>query len=374
MQLCHRCGQAYADRQLLWRCGCGGELLHQWGSEGPTFDKERIVAGPRSLYRYRDALPLAGAEPVTLGEGLTPLIPGEWNAMPVHFKLDYLCPTGSYKDRGASLLLTWLKSLGVAEVLEDSSGNAGASIAAYAAAAGIPCKIFIPAYASAGKAAQISAFGAELVRVPGTREDTTRAALEAAQTIFYASHNWLPWFLEGTKTAAYELWEQMGWRGPDVVVCPTGYGSYLLGLYIGFRELWAAGAIDRLPRLVAVQAANCAPLVEAMAQGLSDVPGIQKQETIAEGISCSRPVRGALLVEALRETGGTAVAVSEDAIVAALRALARKGLYVEPTSAAAAAALDQLQASGVLTGGETVAVCLTGSGLKANEKIAALLG
>lgn len=374
MQHCRLCGRDYEDSQLLWRCECGGALDHHWHGDGPSFDRGRITSGPHSMYRYRDALPLAPATPpVTLGEGMTPLLAGEWNGLRVRYKLDYLCPTGSFKDRGASLLMTHLKAAGVTEILEDSSGNAGASMAAYAAVAGIPCKIFIPAYASAGKAAQIAAYGAELVRVPGNREDTTRAALAAAKSTFYASHNWLPWFLEGTKTLAFELWEQLGWRVPDVVVCPAGYGSVLLGLYTGFRELAAAGAIERMPRLVPVQAAHCAPLVAALAQGLPDVPAIQKRETIAEGISCSKPVRGAAQLEAVRQTGGTAIAVTEEATLAALWGLARKGLYVEPTSACAAAALDQLRATGAVADGEEIVICLTGSGLKATDTIAALM-
>jgi threonine synthase len=374
MQQCYVCGRKYQDDRALWRCECGGVLEHSWDGEGPVFDREQITRGPGSIYRYRGALPLApGTEPVTLGEGMTPLLAGEWNGLRVRYKLDYLCPTGSFKDRGASLVMTWLKAAGVRAILEDSSGNAGASMAAYAAAAGIQCQIFIPAYASAGKAAQIAAYGAELVRVPGTREDTTRAALQAAESRLYASHNWVPWFLEGTKTAAFELWEQLGWQVPDVVVCPAGYGSFLLGLYKGFRELVSAGVAPRMPRLVAVQAANCAPLVQALEQGLQDVPAVQKQETMAEGISCSKPVRGAAQLEALRATGGTAVAVSEEEIRQALWTLARKGLYVEPTSAAAAAALDKLRAAGAVADGEEVVLCLTGTGLKATDKIAAMM-
>lgn len=373
MLRCLSCGTSRPESERRWRCDCGGAMDYDW-STPPRFDRTRISSGPHSMWRYRDALPIAPAtEPITMGEGLTPLVPRTWDGLNLRFKLDFMCPTGSYKDRGASVMITKFREAGIDAILEDSSGNAGAAVAAYAAAAGIRCTIYIPAYASAGKAAQIGAYGAELVRVPGTREDTTQAAMAAAETTFYATHNWLPWFIEGTKTVAFEIWEQSGWRAPDVVVSPAGYGSYLLGLYQGFSELLAAGQIDRLPRLVAVQSANCAPLVRALAAGLDDVPGIQKQETMAEGISCSQPVRGRRQVEAIRRSGGTAVAVSEAEIAQGLWSLARQGIYVEPTSATAAAALGHLRSSGFLTGSEDVVVCLTGSGLKATDKIVALM-
>jgi threonine synthase len=373
MQQCSTCRHSFTDTALIWQCTCGGVLEYVRQGE-TTFLPSRIAKGPWSIYRYRDAIGLpAGAVPVTLGEGMTPLVDTQWHGDAVQFKLDYLCPTGSFKDRGASTLMTALRHNGVDEVLADSSGNAGASLAAYAAAAGLRCRIFIPAYAAAGKAAQIAAYGAELVRVPGTREDTTRAALEAARTSFYASHNWVPWFLEGTKTAAYELWEQSGWQVPDVVITPAGYGSYLLSLYLGFSDLLAAGLIKRLPRLVAAQAATAAPLVDALERDLDDVPEIVKSETIAEGISCAKPVRGALQLEAVRRSAGTAIAVAEEEIIAALRGMARQGFYIEPTSGAAPAALTRLQRTGWIQAGERVVVCLTGSGLKATDKLTDLL-
>lgn len=378
MQQCSACATLYDNAEPLWRCRCGGALFHRWPDDGgPRFDRAAIVAGSHSLFRYREALPLPpGAEPVSLGEGMTPLVLQTWHGVPIHFKLDFLNPTGSFKDRGTAVLLTMLRAGGVTAVFEDSSGNAGASLATYAAAAGLPCRIFVPATASPGKVTQIAACGAEVVRVPGTRADAAVAALAAAAAgpDFYASHNWVPWFLEGMKTAAFELWEQLDWNVPDVVVTPCGYGSYLLGLYIGFQEMLAAGVTNRLPRLIAVQAESCAPLAAALAARLKTVPGITAGDTLAEGIRCQRPVRGAALLEALRVTVGTAVTVSEAEIASGLRDLARRGLYVEPSAAVVAPALAKLAAAGTITAADTVVAVLTGSGLKATETLTGLLG
>ena len=218
-----------------------------------------------SLWRYREALPIPDdADIVTLGEGMTPLIPLDAAADSGHYvKLDYLCPTGSYKDRGASVLLTHLKALGVEEVVEDSSGNAGAAIAAYCARAGIRCTIYCPASTSKGKLAQIAAYGAELKLVEGNRMATTEAVKDAAKSICYASHNWHPFFLEGTKTLAFEIVEQLGGDAPANVICPVGFGSIYLGLFIGFRALCEAGVIECVPRLLGVQAAACCPIYNA---------------------------------------------------------------------------------------------------------------
>src|SRR5680860_1900956 len=167
-------------------------------------------------------------------------------------------------------MMSHLASLGVDEVYEDSSGNGGASIAAYAAAAGIRCHIFVPAATSAGKVVQLEAYGAQVHRVPGSRQDTADAAVAAAEGHVYASHNWQPTFIEGVKTVAFELWERRGFRAPDAVVLPTSYGSNLLGLYRGFSELLAAGEIDKLPRLYPVQPAVVAPLARFLADGVRE--------------------------------------------------------------------------------------------------------
>ena len=280
---------------------------------------------------------------VSLGEGWTPLVERRWDGAAVLFKLELQMPTGSFKDRGSAVMLNHLIEVGVGTIPgaihEDSSGNAGSSIATYAAAAGLACRIYVPAAAPRGKVVQIAASGADLRAIPGTRQDVTEAALRAVGESFYASHNWQPFFIEGTKTLAYELWEQLGFRVPDNILVPTGYGSNILGLERGFDELERSGEIDRRPRLFAVQAANCAAFGAAWTAGADDYVPFAPAPTAADGIATVKPVRTREVLNALRRSGGAVVAVPEAEIAPALAELGRLGLFVEPTAATAAAAL-----------------------------------
>jgi threonine synthase len=348
-----------------WRCDCGHYL--RFSSE-EMFRPAGLAARPATLWRYREALGAAPA--VTLGEGWTPLVPGRLAGCDVQLKLDFLFPTGSYKDRGTTVMISKFVEWGVRELVEDSSGNAGASVAAYSAAAGLKANIFIPEGTSPGKAAQIAMYGAKLVVVPGTREDCARAAMAAASLTFYGSHNWNPYFIAGLKTLAFEIAEQMEWSAPDWVITPLGGGSLLLGLYHGFSEMMRAGIVNRMPRLAAVQAERCAPAYDAWKAGLDDTPGVDNGPTIAEGISIAKPVKGRDILEAIRGSNGVVAAVSDAAIWRAVEELGRRGVYVEPTGAVAAAALVDLVASGVVKPGERVVLVLTGSGLKATGQIA----
>jgi threonine synthase len=329
-----------------------------------------LAQRPMSLWRYREALGIEDPpQIVTLGEGFTPLADATLGGFPVKLKLDFLCPTGSYKDRGSAVMITKLKDWGVKEILEDSSGNAGASIAAYAALASIRANIYIPESASAGKAAQISMYGARLIKIPGTRADTARAAWNAANETFYASHNWSPYFLAGMKTAAYEIAEQSLWNPPDWVITPVGGGGLLAGLHLGFSELLAAGMISSMPRLAAVQSANCDPIYQAWEEGLSEVPAVQPKPTAAEGIAVAQPVRGKTILQAIRSTNGVVRTVADGQIWDSIEALGRQGVYVEPTAAAAPAALAAMRKDGLIAATDRVVVMLTGSGLKATDKV-----
>jgi threonine synthase len=244
-------------------------------------------------------------------------------------------------------------------------------VAAYCARAGIACEIFVPASTSPGKLAQLGWYGAAVHRVPGSRAETARAALDAAQSSYYASHAWNPFFLHGTKTFAYEVCEQMGWKAPDTLVLPAGNGTLLLGAAIGFRELRRAGLISALPRLVAVQAARCAPLWEAFHGAPWGGEKVPAGETLAEGIAIAEPVRGAQMLAAIRETHGTVIAVEEEEIIRALRLVSRQGLYAEPTAAAAIAGL--LRYLPASPREERIVTVLTGHGLKSTEKLLSLL-
>ncbi len=363
-------GTHYSTGTPRWCSDSGGYLNL---SQGAGLKRADIDNSRHSVWRYAKAIAVDDKHAVTMGEGWTPLTCGDWNGVSVLFKLEFMMPTGSFKDRGMTVMVSYLKSRGISEVLEDSSGNAGASLSAYAAAAGMRCRILVPETASYPKIAQIAACGADVVTIRGTRQDVAEAAIRLSSEIFYASHNWVPFFAEGTKTLAYELWEQLGFKVPDNVVVPLGYGSNVAGCERGFGELLRNGEITKMPRIFGVQAANCAPYYNAYQAGVDHLVPTTVTPTIAEGIASSKPTRVVEALKAVRNSGGSIVAVSEDEIIAALGALARKGYYVEPTSAAAAAGLTQLLASGAIKPDESTVLVLTGTGLKASEKIGELL-
>ena len=249
-------------------------------------------------------------------------------------KLDYLFPTLSFKDRGAVVLVASAVQRGASALVADSSGNAGSAIAAYAARAGLPCTVFVPERTSAGKQGQIRAYGAALQLVPGDRTATTQAAIDAvgATGAMYASHIYDPYFLQGTKTYAFELWEQLD-TGPEALILPVGNGTLLLGAARGFRELHAAGLIDHPPVLIGVQSERCAPLARAWAADSTEPVPIEARPTVAEGIAIPRPPRGAQILAAVRSSGGCIVEVPEEAVAPAQAQLAGRGLFVEPTAA-----------------------------------------
>lgn len=360
---CSQCGADYPLNTREWVCvRCGG-LLELAGV--PPFDPVRVERGTRSLWRYRAMLPLVqGSEPVSMGEGWTPLVPLNYSGRNVLGKFDFLNPTGSFKDRGTSVLTSACRALGLTNVVEDSSGNAAASLAGYAAYAGLHATIFAPAHASPVKLAQIEVYGAELRRVEGPREKSAAAAQQMVVEgdAYYASHYYNPFFLAGLQTTAWEIWEELG-RVPDTVLVPAGHGTNLVGLYRGFEQLRARGLVERVPRMIAAQAAQVPPLALAFARGQARPVEVEPGLTVAEGVANSRPVHGPEVLQIVRETGGMVLAVAEDEIRAARLALARQGVFVEPTSATAVAALDRVLPE--IPANELVVLCLTGNGLKA---------
>lgn len=355
---CGSCGAEYPWSAAVWRCACGGLLE---ADEPDRFDPVSIELRDPTLWRYRHALP--GTDPITLGEGWTPLLPARLGGRELWLKLDTLMPTGSFKDRGASVQVTRLAEAGVEQVVEDSSGNAGGALAAYCARAGVGCSIYCPAATSPHKTRLMEAVGARVVRVPGPRQAAAEAVWAAAEKTFYASHVWDPAYRVGTATAAYEIAEQMGWRAPDSVVAPVGNGTLILGLAAGFARLRRDGVVGSVPRLYAVQAEACAPLAEAWRHAGDDPAAVTPAPTIAEGIAVARPARGAKILAAIRGTAGRVLSVGEPSIRQALSELHSRGWYVEPTSAVA------LAGAAVLGGelGRTTVVVLTGSGMKSGE-------
>ena len=369
--ICSRCHRRFAVNTLAFKCECGGAF--ELEKEPPELSLARLKSRANSIWRYREVLPIVKDENiVTLGEGMTPLIKGRIFDKEILLKLDYLFPSGSYKDRGASVLVSKIKELGIKTVIDDSSGNAGAAIAAYCARAGITCEICCPESASAGKLVQISLYGAKLNKIPGSREDTAKFIQEKAREVFYASHNWNPLFMEGTKTVFYEICEQLNWKVPDSIITPVGYGSIILGIALAGRELMDMGVISNLPKLIAVQTEAIPPIYEAFTKGETKVtPLAQVRHTYAEGIACLNPIRGEQILEVLRETDGEVIKVSEEEIAEGINILAQKGIYVEPTSAVVVGALKK---SLKVEEGKTNVAILTGSGLKATDKMLKIFG
>jgi threonine synthase len=364
-------GAQYPLDRPRWRSDAGGALMI---TPLPGIGRGEIDRSKRSLWRYAAALPLTISNPISMGEGCTPLVKLPWRGATGLFKLEWFGPTGSFKDRGASVMISALRQQGIDRILEDSSGNGGAAIAAYAALAGMKAKVLAPAATQPAKTVQARMYGAEVELVAGSRQETADEAVRQAGSIFYASHNWQAFFLQGTKTLAYELWEDLGFRAPDNVIIPTGAGSNVLGCDIGFSELLRRGEIARLPRLFAVQPENCAPLHASFVSGSEDLMAVDVKPTIAEGTAIAQPVRWREALQAIRRSKGGTIAVSEEEIHSALIELAATGLYVEPTSATAAAAFGRLLATGEIQPHETTALIMTGTGLKATQRIGELTG
>ena len=308
----------------------------------------------RGVWRYRADLAVLG-DPVTLGEGATPLVRYDRFLL----KLEGFAPTGSFKDRGAATAITAARARGARVVIEDSSGNAGSAIAAYAAAAGLGARIFTPDDIVPAKARAIQALGAELIRISGPRSVVTAAALDAARSAHDVGHARDDAFLEGTKTIAFELYEELGQALTDIVM-PVGQGTVLIGMAAGFADLVSAGVLAAPPRLHGAQSEACAPLVRGATVG-RPAP-VVPQPSIADGIRIPEPTRAERSYAAVRYSGGRWVAVSEDAIEQAWRQAAAGGLLLEPTSAVALAAARKLN----LPGGSVIII--TGSGLKAVDR------
>jgi threonine synthase len=373
---CFGCGATYSLDDRLVVCKKCGDILdvkYDLPEIQRNAEKESVKKRIRSLWRYREFLPIKDDHNiVSLGEGLTPLrqVP-RYAALAklrhLSLKLDYLNPTGAFKDRGSTVCVSKLKELNVTSVLEDSSGNAGASLAAYCAAAGIECTIYAPAATPREKLVQARMYGAKVTTVDGSRTDVANAAENAWKMtgLHYASHNTNPFFIEGLKTVAFEIAEDMCWRVPEHVVFPVGGGTLLVGAYRGFEELVKLGWIERSPRLHCVQSEACMPIVEAFRARATTVTPCMEGNTVAGGIRITNPARGRQVLDSLNKTGGYAIEVSDKAILQHQSLLAKSnGIFAEPTSCAALAGLERLRQMNIIKEDEHVVVELTGFGLK----------
>ncbi len=318
------------------------------------------------MWRYREVIPIKDDRNiVSFNEEATPLIEIQIEKKSVLFKMDFLFPTGSFKDRGASVLVSKIKELNIKKVLIDSSGNAGSAISAYCAKAGIECMVLVPHNTSEEKLNQIKAYGAKLHIVRGDRDETARVALKLAERIYYASHYYNPYFFQGTKTFAYEVAEQLNWKVPDVVVLPIGNGTLLLGTFIGFKELLNQKLIKKIPKLVAVQAQNCAPIYRMFKNNTNCLLDLAIKPTIAEGISVGRPPRANQIILAVKESKGTILMVTEKEIKQAWKEICLSGIYIEPTSATAVAGIKKYLKTSKK--GELIVSTFTGTGLKSHK-------
>ncbi len=355
---CSSCGASFPpDMRLLACTVCGEPLLVKYGEISTNPHMEIPVYSCNAL--------------VSLGEGNTPVIKMDklGSRLPcgnIFAKLEFMNPTGSFKDRGTAMMISVAKGFNIANLVEDSSGNAGSSVAAYCGKAGITAHIFVPSSAPQPKLDQISVYGAIAHKIEGTREMVTDAASDFVDEkgYVYGAHKLSPYFLEGTKAFAYEIARHNLGEMPEHIIMPVGNGSLYIGAWLGFKELIFKGVILKMPKMHVVQASAVKPLVNLFSGNRKEEPiGI----TVAGGISVSNPPRSKLIGEILLETGGHAAAVDDEVILEWQKILAQEnGIYCEPTSSSAFAGLEYLIRDGIIAKKESVLVAVTGFGLKDN--------
>ena len=378
---CTRCGKQLDARKVCNLCECGGPLFVRYELDRVAARRmrERLASRPATLWRYWEVLPLyRESAVVSLGEGFTPLIHAErlgrkLGLGSLYLKDESANPTGSFKARGLSMAVSCAVELGVKKLVILSAGNAAGALAAYAAHAGIEAAAFMPEATPLANRLECALMGAEVVLVPGSIKDCGRAARER-QGWFDVSTLREPYRLEGKKTLAYEVMEQLNWRVPDALVYPTGGGTGLIGMWKAFGEMQDLEWIgERRPRMFAVQAAGCAPIVRAFAEGSTSAREWENPETLASGLRVPEAIGDFLMLGAIRESHGAALAVEDSAMLEAVKELAEtEGIVTSPEGGATLAALKRLLADGLLAGYETVVLFLTASGYKYMEVLETL--
>jgi len=372
---CSLCGKRFERGQVLNLCDCGGPLLVRYDLESlrRNWSRDQVALGPNSMWRYAPALPARAESIVSLGEGMTPLIRTRRTGVRVGsdnlwVKDEGLNPTGSFKARGLSCAISMAVELGIKKVAIPSAGNAASAMAAYAAAAGIEAHIFMPRDVPQSNFIECKAFGAHVTLVDGLISDCAKIVNDGR-----ATHGWFdvstlkePYRIEGKKTMGYELCEQMGWLLPDVIFYPTGGGVGIIGMWKAFDEMEALGWIgSRRPKMIAVQAEGCQPVVRAYEEGEQRSQFWENASTVASGLRVPKPLGDFLILEAVRKSGGTAIAVSDaDLIEAGIQLASDEGIFVAPEGAACLAALEKLLARGFLKKDERIVIYNTGAGLK----------
>ncbi|WP_110955027.1 threonine synthase [Anaerosinus massiliensis] len=334
--ICLKCGKITAVTTRKARCDCGG--LWKLEYKPPKFDMSLIDRDTWGIFRYRAFMPLEGEtwREITLGEGMTPVIQLNEDVL---LKMEYFMPTLSFKDRGAAILIAHCKAIGINSVAQDSSGNAGNSVAAYCAKAGIDCEIFVPEGTSPQKINMIQSHNARVNIIPGTRDtcaDVCRAKVEH-EGIYYANHVYQPLFYQGTKTYIYEIYEQLH-RIPKNIFVPLGNGTLFIGIVKALEELLDSTVIEKMPNIIAVQSEHCAPFVKAVMNEERQPAAIIPSPTMAEGIAIGVPMRGEEILEYIYKYGIKVITAPENQILKARMDLAAKGIYCEHTTAATYAA------------------------------------
>ncbi len=329
---CAKCGKIVPVSTREPKCECGG--LWKLEYQPPKFDLQEVDKDEWSMFRYSRFMALEDDSwrDISLGEGMTPVVRFNEDVL---LKMDYFMPTLSFKDRGAAVLVSHCKSVGVDSVVQDSSGNAGNSVAAYCGKAGIDCEIFVPEGTSPKKIDMIRAHGARVNIVPGNRDhcaDVCRSKVEN-EGVYYANHVYNPFFYEGTKTYIYETYEQLH-RIPENIIVPVGNGTLFLGVMHGLEHLLESGCIDHMPQVIALQSEKCDPLLKGLEEGLDRAAEVSPEATLAEGIAIGRPMRDQEILGYAKKYQIRFVHAPEDKILEARGELASKGIYCEHTTAA----------------------------------------
>ena len=361
--ICSKCGIKEEVYTAKAKCHCGG--LWKLDFKPPKFDLSLIDEDEWSIFRYRKFMPLEGEywRDISLGEGRTPIIRFDEDVL---LKMDYFMPTLSFKDRGAAVLITHCKGIGVYSVVQDSSGNAGNSIAAYSAKADIECEIFLPEGTTPKKINMIKSHNAKVRIVPGSRDNCANVCRKKVdeEGKYYANHVYNPIFYEGTKTYIYEVYEQLG-RIPENIFVPVGNGTLFMGIVKALEEFIESGIIEKFPKITAVQSENCAPLAEATISNSNKPVEIKAKPTMAEGIAIGEPMRGEEILEYTYKYDIKIITAPENRIIEAREALAEKGVYVEHTTAATYAAyLQQKELNGRI---KDCLLPMCGAGLKSDH-------
>jgi threonine synthase len=378
---CAVCSLSYAPDKLMNLCDCGGPLLVDYDlpSIRASWNKEQIASGPRSLWRYHVLLPADPAAAVTLGEGFTPLLPlqslgGKLGLKDLWLKDEGQNPTASFKARGMSVAVTMARSLGAKKLAAPSAGNAGGALAAYAAAARLEAHIFMPRDVPESNYLECKAAGAQVTLVDGLISDCARIVAERKQAEGWFDVSTLrePYRIEGKKTMGFEVAEQFGWSLPDAILYPCGGGVGLIGMWKAFEELEALGWIGhKRPKMIAVQAEGCAPIVKAFQEGTPHSEFWPQAWTVASGLRVPKALGDFLVLRAIRESGGCAVAVSDrEMIDGGIELASSEGIFAAPEGGACAAALRGLIDRGFLKPNERILIYNTGSGLKYLEAYA----